>query len=229
MKKHWIWILVSFILLGSVSIGAQESKTGIGLVFKESPWGMLSELLGSENTFPPSVIHVPIIRGGLKLEPELGYLRTSSSVEEDRGKSSTNTSSLRIGCGVFLYKPVNKVSFYYGGRIGIVKMSSSEEEDYEGKDRIVGVDPSLGGHNEDLGPLFGENSESKTSQTNFYIGPAVGAEYWIGEHFSVGGEAQLLYTEYGEPKLEDGEEEDEVDIFQSLMMTKYMFVLRWYF
>lgn len=215
MKKHWIWILVSFILLGSVSIGAQESKTGIGLVFKESLWGMLSELLGTVenegNTFPPSVIHVPIIRGGLKLEPELGYLRASSSVKvEDMGEVSTNTSSLRIGCGVFLYKPVNKVSFYYGGRIGIVKMSSSEEEDYES-------------------PLYGEDTESKTSQTNFYIGPAVGAEYWIGEHFSVGGEAQLLYTEYGEPKIEDGEEEDEVDIFQSLMMTKYMFVLRWYF
>lgn len=215
MKKHWIWILVSFILLGSVSIGAQESKNGIGLVFKESLWGMLSELLGTvENeriAFPPSVIHVPIIRGGLKLEPELGYLRASSSVKvEDMGEVSTNTSSLRIGCGVFLYKPVNKVSFYYGGRIGIVKMSSSEEEDYES-------------------PLYGEDTESKTSQTNFYIGPAVGAEYWIGEHFSVGGEAQLLYTKYGEPKIEDGEEEDEVDISQSLMMTKYMFVLRWYF
>lgn len=137
MKKHWIWIVASFVLLGSVSIGAQENKTGIGLVFKESLWGMLSELIGtsvsvgeegiSSASLPPSVIHVPIIRGGLKLEPELGYLRSSSTVKvEDVSEISTKINSLRIGCGVFLYKPVNKVSFYYGGRIGMVRMSSSQ-------------------------------------------------------------------------------------------------------
>ncbi len=216
MKKHCIWVVAGVIALVAITVVAQENKTGIGLVFKEPLLTTLMDILGSGGedlstvALPHSTIYIPIIRGNLKLEPEFGLIRMSSSQKiEDYGEASEKTTSLRIGCGVFLYKSVNKVSFYYGGRIGIVRMSSSGEEEYED-------------------PLFGEDSETEISQTNIYLGPILGAEYWIGEHFSVGGEAQLLYTKYGEPKIED-EDEDEVEISQSLMQTRYMFVLRWYF
>lgn len=226
MKKHFIWVFVGCMVFGAMTGGAQEPKMGMGLVFTQSIWGTLSELLGTifpigdeeeiTSIIPPSVIYVPIIdsRENLRLEPEFGLTRSSMTEEiEDVGESSEKTTSLRIGCGLFWYKPVNKVSFYYGGRIGIVRMSSSAEQDYKN-------------------PFLGEDSETKTSQTNLYLGPAIGAEYWISEHFSVGGEAQLLYTKYGEPKVEtDGEEQEEreVKLSRSLMQTQYMFILRWYF
>jgi len=142
MKKHFIWVLAVWLLLGAIAVGAQENKLGLGLVFKQSLWSLLREIEGTIGfeadipSLPPSIIDVPMIFGNLKLEPEFGLLLASKKEKgvgelgpDDTYETSTKSTALRLGCGVFVYKPVNKVSFYYGGRVGIVRTSNVLERE----------------------------------------------------------------------------------------------------
>jgi hypothetical protein len=60
-------------------------------------------------------------------------------------------------------------------------------------------------------------SKTRTwSQTDFYIGPATGAEYYLHERFSLGGEIQLRYVFLGD----DG---------GAALRINALFLIRWYF
>ena len=58
--------------------------------------------------------------------------------------------------------------------------------------------------------------------TDLFLGPAVGAEYYFSERFSLGGEAQLMFTAIGQ-------EDDDDDGSASLLQTGAILVVRWYF
>ncbi len=81
------------------------------------------------------------------------------------GKSNdVNNSVLAFGIGVFGMNQRNKLNLYYGGRFEYAKVSISETEMYS------------------------------SDITTLMIGPAFGAEYFLSEIFSLGGEMSLLYT-----------------------------------
>jgi hypothetical protein len=230
MRKGLIVLVAAVVLCCTISLSAQsasEGKTRLGLglvVFDRSILNLVGSLMGASGLddinsgaimgaiLPPSHINFPIIMGTMKLEPELGLFRQSNSVEDEDGKTTQSFTAPRLGTGVFLLKHLPKTDIYYGGRIGIVKVSEKEEYD----------------------PDTGTSHESSTSQTNLYFGPCLGGEYFISNHFSFGGEAQLLLTKYGNPKTEIDPEppgydnEDETETKSSLMDTRYLFICRWY-
>ncbi|HEX9935281.1 MAG TPA: outer membrane beta-barrel protein [bacterium] len=220
MKKGIVVLAVTAVFLcGTLSLNAQQSNTrmGVGLILLDRSLfnivGMLSNV-SSDNLFgsadmsmlmPPSRIHFPIKMGNMMIEPEFGFYRTSASESDDLGESTESSTSLRIGGGLFMVSPLQKVDFYYGGRVGIVRYSEKQEYD----------------------PKTGKSVSSSGSQTNLYLGPCMGAEYYINEHFSFGGEAQFLYTKFGNFKMED-EDADGTETSRSLMDTRYLFIFRWY-
>ncbi|MGB2697626.1 MAG: hypothetical protein WBD28_07185 [Candidatus Zixiibacteriota bacterium] len=66
------------------------------------------------------------------------------------------------------------------------------------------------------------HSEYDRSKTDLRIGPAIGGEYFFADHFSLGGEAQLNYTFVGQFDNDD-------DVSESLISSKTLIFVRWYF
>jgi hypothetical protein len=230
MKKGLIVLVAAALLCCTVSLSAQqathmENKTRLGLglvIFDRSVLNLVGALSGSSltnfdteglmmETLPPSHINVPIIMGTLKLEPEFGFFRQSNTTEVTNLKTTESFTAFRIGSGVFLMKHLPKVDIYYGGRIGIVRVSQTTENDY----------------------TTGTDSKVTKSQTNLFFGPCLGGEYFISNHFTFGGEAQFLWTKFGEPKTEIDPAprvapSNETKTSSSLMDTRYLFIFRWY-
>jgi opacity protein-like surface antigen len=228
MKKSLLVFVVMVAILCSAAMlqaqsKARDNKTqiGIGLViFDRSLFNMIGSLsnvslsdagagLDVSSLMPPSRIHVPINMGSLKIEPEFGLYRTSSSNETASLKTTQTITALRIGGGVFLVGArTEKVEVYLGGRIGIVRVSDNNK--FEPK-------PS------------GTSTETGGSQTNLFLGPSIGGEYYITGRVSFGGEAQLMYTKFGNYKAKNEKDSDnENKKSSSLLDTRYFFIMRWY-
>ncbi len=107
----------------------------------------------------------------------------------------TTLTNFRFGLGIFPLIQKDKANLYYGLRVGIILTSSSFKFD-------------------DI-----DDSESKT---DFYIGPAVGGEYFFNDHISLGGEVQLNY-------ISIGQEDDDSDVSESVIVTRTLVFIRWYF
>ncbi|KPJ66504.1 hypothetical protein AMJ44_08255 [candidate division WOR-1 bacterium DG_54_3] len=147
----------------------------------------------------PSFYMPIVISPGLRIEPEIGLWRHSYSREDGTDRKSSYRV-LVFGCGILSMTNKGKVHLYYGARFGLVHISSYS------KDRWNGY------------------SERDRSKTDLRVGPAIGGEYFFADHFSLGGEAQLNYTFVGQF---DGD--DDYDVAESLISTKTLIFVRWYF
>ena len=65
------------------------------------------------------------------------------------------------------------------------------------------------------------NDESDT-QTDFFVGLALGAEYYFSSHFTLGGEFQFSYVNIGSPEGAD-------DLSRNLFGSNGLIFVRWYF
>ncbi|MBA7522587.1 hypothetical protein ES705_14707 [subsurface metagenome] len=138
--------------------------------------------------------YLPIrLSPAFRIEPEIGYYRYSGS-DEDWEESR---SILSIGCGIFSVTQKGKVDIYYGLRLGIMRISYSYSYTWDGVD------------------------SDDDSKTDFYIGPAIGGEYFFTDHLTLGGEIQLNYIFIGQ--WSDGEDSE------SVIRTKPLIFVRWYF
>ncbi len=136
-------------------------------------------------------IYVPIDFGTFRIEPQLGLSMTSS----ESGSVEQSRTTLVLGTGIFKEgATISNTVLYYGGRIGIAQESRSVET------------PA---------------GDTDDSSTDLFLGPAVGAEYYFSERFSLGGEAQLMFTSFGE--------EGDDDVSSSQFQTQGVFFVRWYF
>lgn len=66
------------------------------------------------------------------------------------------------------------------------------------------------------------HTDSDDSKTDIYFGPAIGGEYFFTDHFTLGGEVQLNFTSIGQF-------DDEKDASESLITSKTLIFVRWYF
>ena len=102
-------------------------------------------------------------------------------------------SILSIGCGIFLMTRKGNVDIYYGARLGLISTLSSYEYTW---------------------------SDGEESKTDFYVGPAIGGEYFFTKHLTLGGEIQFNYISMGQ--WDDGEDSE------SVIRTKPLIFVRWY-
>lgn len=115
-------------------------------------------------------LYVPIdISKSFRLEPSVRY----ASAEQTGDRMHAEADDLEIGVGVFGLTQITEAArLYYGARLAYV----DRQEDGS----------SLG--NTLL--MTWEND-----QDGYRVGPAIGFEYLIGKHFSVGGEASYTFVE----------------------------------
>ena len=188
-----IFILVCFF---GFCFAQSSTKVGIGVAIIDMQQIFEAQL--SDGGFFSSTITIPIdVSPSFRLEPELGF--GSSTDERTSGSSTFEQSSIswKIGVGLFGLKKYDIFTLYYGGRVGYLTQTLTEED----------------GTNED---------EMGTS--GFYLAPAIGGEHYFSDHFSLGGEAQFVYTSVTtEPK--DGNWEQNL----SVINTRVLVFIRFFF
>ncbi|MDZ7262523.1 MAG: hypothetical protein ONB05_10515 [candidate division KSB1 bacterium] len=200
MRKLTLIILVGIIFfLSSNMLPAQEKTPRIGVgvsLGKEAIPIEDYEVSAVFTLFDFPSFYIPIlISPRFKLEPEIGLYRYSRSTKD----SESSNMVFSLGCSIFPMTQKGKVSIYYGARLEIVRFSFSYKY-------------SQDGHHE----------SREDSNTDFYIGPAIGGEYFFTEHLSVGGETQVNFIFIGQG-------DDTEDTSESVIRTKTLIFLRWYF
>jgi len=192
-KASFIMLLVVTSLYLSNFLHAQEERSRIGIGVSIGKEVLAAE--GMQLTlFDFPTFYLPIsLSSNFRFEPEIGYYRYSGSGEY--GKESN--SILSIGCGIFFMTRKGKVDIYYGARLGFMSTSYSYRYTWNGLE---------------------SDSDSKT---DFYIGPAIGGEYFFTKHLTLGGEIQFNYISIGQ--WDDGEDSE------SAIRTKPLIFVRWYF
>ena len=223
--KKWTVLVSLLILLTSFGAAQAQDKMGIGLVIfdRDLVSVLISQLAGSgvagltngggdfSLLMPPSKLMIPLTFGSMKVEPEIGWMRYSTTTKATQyvTEQKASLSALRIGCGFLSVKSVKKVDVYFGARVGII-LSSSSATTPDPSNALRGI-------------------EQSTSKTDFYVGPCFGGEYYISDNFSFGGEAQLIYSSIGEATTKiAGKEQPKNGVSASLIDTRYLFIFRWY-
>jgi hypothetical protein len=117
----------------------------------------------------PYAFTVPITFNRVRLEPQFGYVRRSQS----EASQSQSISALTFGTGAFYQVDAGSTRLLAGGRIGVTR----EVQTFES----------------------GSAPDERLASVNLFLGPAVGGEYYVSEHFSVGAEAHFYYINLGQP------------------------------
>jgi Outer membrane protein beta-barrel domain len=123
-------------------------------------------------------IHVAIRAGrSIRIEPMIGYARDRRKTSSSTNTSQETFSVLRASLGaLYLIPRGSSFQVYTGGRLGMWRLRTEDRT----------TSPGF--------PTF----SSSAKQTNLFLSAVFGGEYFIVPAFSVGGEAQLTYTSYGD-------------------------------
>lgn len=200
MKK---WIL-SIVICSSVAAApavAQEADGSFGIGIGIQPFSLIDD--GSVLAVTAPSIYVPVmVTENVMLEPSLGLMRVSSEETDGTNTFSTSRSIWRLGLGVLLTMPFgDEGRGYFGPRVGLYRLSESQES--------------------------GSFDQSE-KRLNLSLAGVTGAEFFLADRFSLGGEAGLEYVHMGQP---DQEPEPSVDIEEDAgsLRTTAELRLRWYF
>ena len=196
-----LWLSLVVVLACSATANAQtDVKVGIGISI--NPLAQTSPLVSAAVLGGLISFYVPINIGDkFKIEPELGYWRVKQKASGDGINAEQTLTQWRLAAGL-LYMFPQKASLtpYIGPRVGIVKSSRTQKFD---------------------------TSEDKVSQTDFFLGLALGGEYYFSSHFTLGGEFQFNYISIGEPDVEGVPSTVEFDT--DFFSTNGLVFIRWYF
>jgi len=188
----------------SVSFGQEQAKLGLGFEFHTLPSRFIMQDMGQ----PSLGIYFPIETGSLLIEPLIEYSYLSIEVDYDNYQTDYQIPDADYTESYFtlllgILKPTvrGKIRSYYGIRFG----KQWYEEDYDG-------------------------SDNDTESEYLIIAPTVGAEYYISDNFSFGGEG--MYS------MVSNEEEESVDVspdsggFTRISKQRMLiprFIVRFYF
>lgn len=153
--------------------------------------------LGVDFRSTPNV-YLPInVTPNLRIEPNLRLDRDSTSIElrdeEDgslEGRQEETDTNVGFGVGVFyMFQPLTALNLYGGGRLRFGRTSSYFYREIEGGQTDI-------------------ITERTTTQNSLTLGLGGGGEYFLTSRFSLGAEARLDFTNFGEPTVQDDEGEE---------------------
>lgn len=155
-------------------------KVGIGASLETFNSAQFSAVTVGAIPGTPVSVYVPIqINQHLRIEPSLGFATFSQDRAAAAASPVTNLVSAHawnLGVGVLYYPaPAQPAGFYVGGRLGLV---------FSGFSTVNGANTVL----------------DEFSETDFYLRAVLGGEYFVAPRFSVGVEAQLGPTFFGDQK-----------------------------
>lgn len=191
MKRMIIVFLMVFCFLGT-GFAQESNKVGIGVALIDLLQFAMSNAVGVNSGIVVPIVTSPTFR----LEPEIGYY-SATEKDEDGTTEESNSTSWRIGLGIFPQKTMGDFTLYYGGRIGYMNLTETYESGtYRYEENVSG----------------------------FYIAPAVGGEHNFSDHFSIGGEVQLMYA-----TLDGDNNQNDDTVSLSLFTTRVLGFFRFYF
>ncbi len=123
-----------------------------------------SDLLFYQNPIRSQLIFTYNINDHLRIEPDVGYEMINHHYDSDN--RTRKESQLSVGLSGYGLVYRNPVCFYYGLNVGYLHYRETT-----------------------TGPTTG-----KTTGKGVNIGPAIGLDYFISPHFSLGADFRLLYT-----------------------------------
>lgn len=213
MKKV-MWVFICVFMLFSLSslvnaqsaAGMERPRFGLGVSIGKE---IAADLVYYEGIVLKTVdfpnFYIPIqVSPGIRLEPYFGYWKYSYKYS-NASTYKEKYSLMDIGVGVFMTTWCGPVNLYYGGRIGMLKYSYSEES--TGSDKYT------------------------QKRTDWVYGLAVGGEYFFTNNLSFGGEVQFNYMKMGDFKTNEDENDHESDYESStsFIFTRPLIFVRWYF
>jgi len=195
-QKKMIMSIIVLMCFYGFSFAQSKTKVGIGIAIIDMQQIFEAQLSGGG--YFSSTITVPINASStFRVEPELGFAISTDEFKSGSFTDEETTSSWKIGVGLFGLKKFEIFTLYYGGRVGFLTQSVTEDN---------------GTDTDEMG------------STGFYLAPALGGEHYFSDHFSLGGEAQIVYTSIAtEP--EDGDWEQNL----SVINTRVLVFVRFFF
>jgi hypothetical protein len=192
-------------LLVSSGLGAQEKTRSIGLGTSISPGALMvpgeSELIVFQTGFNSILIPIrwiSLMRG-----------KSEQTVQTGTNTFGTATSSItttRIGVGILkhLAKREN-LEPYVGPRLGSIRTTSKSKSP------------------------FSTNSQEQTIKTkDWFLSAVGGAQYFFSPHFTIGAEAQLIYTKLGSEERTPSTSTQQ-ESTRSTLGTTGLAILRFYY
>ncbi|MCK6543993.1 porin family protein [bacterium] len=229
MKWFKRLVFLSMVLFFGLSLQAQEdgesndaghpkTKFGIGISI-----GTNTHRFGDDEDYKfyktgaVMGIYVPInINGKWRMEPEVSFNTMSGKINSEEGIYSYSSSSTlkisRYGVGVLYRKKREQTETYLGVRFGKAFVEDKSSSSYE--------EPGY------------ENARSeKRNRSDLYLGPVAGGEYYFSPFFSIGGEAQVIYTKVGRTYGDEYEDDEDgnIDFDVHAWDTRAHLFVRWYF
>jgi hypothetical protein len=176
-------VVVGGLLLQATSTFAQgvdpavRGRVGLGVAISD----VGSLIAAGSGNSPPSgfapTIFVPItVTPWFRLEPEVGIYRSSFTETYSNGGPTTpfsvtvTTSTVHVGTGAFGVTSRERFTLYYGARVGYLRDSRTESATSHASDRIT--------------------------IPGFFFAPAIGGEYFLSDHVSLGAEVQVRFSSW---------------------------------
>jgi len=182
----------ALLLIQPVQSQPQEDVTvGLGVSINTLDLA-LADGSGRTASLSPFTFTLPVTTSSFRLDPEIGFFRSSQSTDQ----RSQSQSVFTAGTGAFYLSQYDNAQLLIGGRLGLRRRGFTQE--------------------------FGDDEESR-SAIDFLIGPAVGGEYYMSPHFSIGVEARFIYVNRGTS------EETPEDVSASQLRTSGVASLRVHF
>jgi len=199
--------------------GPQELEVGLGVDLL----GVLSALNFTSTTTglsltTPATVYFPVAYGNLRIEPGIAYLNrtfTSTSTgivfEPNAGDQSSRTTKLKtfhVDLGVMYQRMIDSgFSVYAGPRVG-----------YSSGSEII-TNPQSDG----------TTTTSTFEQTATNVGLAIGGEYYLSKHFTLGAELLPNYVVFSNPTIEPSSSFKDTETTQKDIKTTAGVFIRWYF
>lgn len=202
MRCIWRLVLGAGVCAGAARAQTTGARVGLGVPFSTTAIVDLDD-----NVFLPigfGNLAVPIVFGNVRVEPEVGLLRISSTYSSSGSTSTFASTSLRLGLAVhrFLHRS-GGFQAYAGPRVGVVRLR--ERSKYTG------------------------SPEQKSHTNHWYAGAALGGEYAVSPHFSLGAEAHALYIHLGQEESDGSPPPSgSPEISSSLITTNGLILVRFY-
>jgi len=175
-----------------VTVPFAQQITKIGLGFE---FHMFPSTFLMEEGGSAIGVYIPFEFNGIRFEPLISYSSYESEVDFDNANyddQKMTVTNFELVIGAFKQFGKNNLSFYAGLRVGKF-WSTYEETDEEDEDT-----------------------------DSFILAPTVGAEYFISDNFSFGGECMFVMI-----STEDKRDEYTITLKQTFLMPT--FIVRFYF
>jgi Outer membrane protein beta-barrel domain len=182
--------------------GDHDVQIGFGVGLEPINTMSLASSAANVATMPPVQLYVPIQIGQqLRIEPSFGMWHGGVNQQTVAGAASSSVWAFGVGA-MYYAVPLNPTGIYLGARVGLAFRSAS-----------AGTG----------------NATTDVKETDLTIAPVLGGEYAFSPRFTVGAEAQLGISWFGNPSTTANNQTTTPSLDHNGLATNAVVFLRYFF